>query len=190
MENSYSRTDLLRFIDHIIEKGLVKPETGKAWKVAASKVLEDLSEAEEADVRKVDIDAAIKKFANRNFGKYKSESLNVYRSRLNSTIDEFVRFVEDPASYKPHGQIRSRNRSEVKSTERGEAKGREDSKPKPVASSVRMPQISSGLSLDYPIRSDFLAQVVVPRDLTLVEARRLGAFLLTLAADFQPNDGG
>jgi hypothetical protein len=43
-----------------------------------------------------------------------------------------------------------------------------------------------GISLDYPLRPDLLAQVVVPRDLTVEEARRMGAFLVTLAADFRP----
>jgi hypothetical protein len=45
----------------------------------------------------------------------------------------------------------------------------------------------SGLPLSYPLRSDFLAQVVIPRDLTLSEAKRLGAFLLTIAVDYQPD---
>jgi hypothetical protein len=30
--------------------------------------------------------------------------------------------------------------------------------------------------------------VVIPRDLTVEEAKRLGAFLLTLAADFKPGE--
>lgn len=40
---------------------------------------------------------------------------------------------------------------------------------------------SVALTLDYPLRPDFLAQVVIPRDLTTEEARRLVAFLLALA---------
>jgi hypothetical protein len=40
--------------------------------------------------------------------------------------------------------------------------------------------------LEYPLRPDRSAQVVVPRDLTVDEARRMGAFLLTLAVDFRP----
>jgi len=42
------------------------------------------------------------------------------------------------------------------------------------------------MSLDFPLRSDLLAQVVVPRDLTVEEAHRMGAFLETLAIDFRP----
>ena len=42
------------------------------------------------------------------------------------------------------------------------------------------------IALDYPLRPDLLAQVIVPRDLTVEEARRMGAFLVTLAVDFRP----
>jgi hypothetical protein len=46
------------------------------------------------------------------------------------------------------------------------------------------------MALEYPLRSDLLAQVVVPRDLTVEEAQRMGAFLLTLAVDFKPTPVG
>jgi hypothetical protein len=44
----------------------------------------------------------------------------------------------------------------------------------------------SGISLDFPLRDDFLAQVIVPRDLKVNEARRLCAFVMTLAGDYEP----
>jgi len=43
--------------------------------------------------------------------------------------------------------------------------------------------MQNGLTLDYPLRPDFLAQVVIPRDLTTEEARRMVAFLLALTSD-------
>lgn len=36
------------------------------------------------------------------------------------------------------------------------------------------------LCLDFPMRPDFLAQIVVPRHMTLAEAKRLCAFIETL----------
>jgi hypothetical protein len=93
----------------------------------------------------------------------------------------------DPASYKPRSLNGKPRKSEVKNRSVQPAKatsaissfGTQGREPPPV---------SAGLSLPYPIRSDFLAQVVIPRDLTVEEAKRLGAFLLTLAADFKPGD--
>ncbi|MGH8736412.1 MAG: hypothetical protein ACREVC_03520, partial [Burkholderiales bacterium] len=45
---------------------------------------------------------------------------------------------------------------------------------------------SPALVMQYPLRENFAAQVVLPRNLTLDEARRLCAFIRTLAADFTP----
>jgi hypothetical protein len=39
------------------------------------------------------------------------------------------------------------------------------------------------LVYDVSLRPDFFAQVVIPRNLTALEARRIGSFLLTLAVD-------
>ena len=43
------------------------------------------------------------------------------------------------------------------------------------------------LALDFPLRPDFMAQVVVPRNLTAAEAKRLCAFLLTLPQPEKPD---
>lgn len=46
----------------------------------------------------------------------------------------------------------------------------------------------AGLSLSYPLRTDLLAQVVVPRDMSSTEARRLAGFIMTLAIDYAPTE--
>jgi hypothetical protein len=40
--------------------------------------------------------------------------------------------------------------------------------------------------MPFPLRPTFLAQVVIPRDLTKEEARRLGVFIDSLAHDPTP----
>ena len=56
----------------------------------------------------------------------------------------------------------------------------------PAARPFSPPRPRDGLALEYPLRPGFLAQVVVPPDLTVDEARRMGAFLLTLSPDYKP----
>lgn len=186
-EADYSKEALMRFLNHVIDKGLVNAETGKSWRVAVSKLLVDLSRMEETDVCAIDIEIAAPKFANRNGGSYMPASLTTYRSRVATAIQEFTHYVNDPASYKPRSLNGKLRKSEVKNRlvqpakatsaiSSFETQGRE------------APPVAAGLSLPYPIRSDFLAQVVIPRDLTMEEAKRLGAFLLTLAADFKPGE--
>ena len=59
-------------------------------------------------------------------------------------------------------------------------------RPGPAARPFSPPRPRDGLALEYPLRPGFLAQVVVPPDLTVDEARRMGAFLLTLSPDYKP----
>lgn len=186
MEADYSRTALLKFLTYAVSAGLIKDETARSWRVAVSKILVDLSSTEEADVRTIDLDIAFRKFTNRNVGKYKPESLKVYQSRVSSAIQAFAKYISDPAAYKPHGSSAKSKKDEPKrqivqqTKQIGVNSGNSD---------ITLPTVSAGLSLPFPIRTDFLAQVVVPRDLTTDEAKRLGAFLLTLATDFKPNEG-
>lgn len=46
----------------------------------------------------------------------------------------------------------------------------------------------ASLCYDYPLRPDFLAQLVVPRDISRAEAKRLCAFIETLAIPAESGD--
>jgi hypothetical protein len=185
-EPDYSRAALARFIDFVVEKGLVHPATAQGWRVATTKVLEELSPEEAADVRRIEVEPIFRAFLNRNPGRLSPASVGEYRRRVGRAIEEFVRWVEDPGSYafRPGaGRAEQRRRATLAPDDR-------PARPRslhPAATASAGPSDSAGgIALDYPLRPDLLAQVVVPRDLTLEEARRMGAFLVTLAIDFKP----
>ena len=187
MESNYSREALIKFLDYAAEKGLVNSQTARGWRIAASKLLSDLSEGEEADVRAVDVDIAARKLANRDSGALSPSSLSDYRQRVTVAIQEFVRWNDDPAGYKPRG---GNGKPRVKQSEENEGRQEKKAASKSTAGTAKENSTpvatSGGLPLAYPLRPDFLAQVVIPRDLKVEEAKRLGAFLLTLASDFSP----
>jgi hypothetical protein len=183
----YSRAALARFIEFVVAKGLVHPATAQGWRVATSKVLEDLTPAEAEDVRQIDVEATFKGFLNRYPGRLSPASVGEYRRRVGRAIEEFVRWMEDPGSYA--------FRSPPRAT-KADARRRPDVTPAPSPSPTRTrpsgpaPARPDGIALEYPLRPDLLAQVVVPRDLTVEEAHRMGAFLVTLAVDFKPSSSG
>jgi hypothetical protein len=167
----------------------VKSKTASGWRSASSRLMEDLSEVENADVRTIDIDLAVHRAANRDSVSVSPTSLRTYQQRVSIAIEEFVKFQGDPAGYKPRGL--NGNPQTQPNGERTVRRGQKV--PKVSASPISSGKLeketislASGLTLSYPLRSDFLAQVVIPRDLTTNEARRLGAFLLTIAIDYQP----
>ena len=187
-EPDYSRAGLARFIEFVVEKGLVHPATAQGWRVATTKVLDELAPAELADVRQIELEPTFRAFLNRNPGRLSPASVGEYRRRVGRSIEEFVRWVEDPGAYAFRTPARAA-RTEPQARKRP-ARPAED-RPRSGLLPLRAPEpagaeAGAGLSLDYPLRPDLLAQVVVPRDLTVEEARRMGAFLVTLAVDFRP----
>jgi hypothetical protein len=193
-EPDYSRAALARFIEFVVEKNLVHPATAQGWRVATTKVLEGLSGDGTADVRRIDVEATFKGFLNRNPGRLAPASVGEYRRRVGRAIEEFVRWVEDPGAYAFRGAPRPPRAESRRPPDQG---GRERGMPvrssaaaAPAAAAPGADRSGAGISLEYPLRPDLLAQVVVPRDLTVEEARRMGAFLVTLAVDFRPASSG
>ncbi|HET7468518.1 MAG TPA: hypothetical protein VFJ81_02545 [Gemmatimonadales bacterium] len=183
----YSRAALARFIEFVVAKGLVHPATAQGWRVATAKVLEELPPAQLQDVRTIDVDATFKEFLNRYPGRLSPASVGEYRRRVHRAIEEFVRWMADPGSY----AFRPPARPAKMEARRRLAPSAELPAPalRPRSGDPALSRPNS-MALEYPLRSDLLAQVVVPRDLTVEEAQRMGAFLLTLAVDFKPSPVG
>ena len=194
-EPDYSRAALARFIEFVVAKGLVNPSTAQGWRVATSKVLEELSPEELADVRRIDAEATFRAFLHRHPGRLSPASVGEYRRRVGRAIEEFVRWVDDPGSYDGPasagarvgdgaGSRRRRGRGSARAIPEPAGNGQQAAGP--AARPFAPPRPRDGLALEYPLRPGFLAQVVVPPDLTVDEARRMGAFLLTLSPDYKP----
>jgi len=183
-EPDYSRAALARFIEFVVAKGLVHPATAQGWRVATAKVLEELPAEQAEDVRRIDVPATFKAFLNRYPGRLSPASVGEYRRRVGRAIEEFVRWMEDPGSYafRPPGRTpraEARRRLEVASPAPASERQRPAAPP-----SAQAP--GEDITFEYPLRPDSSAEVKVPRDLTVEEARRMGAFLVTLAVDFKP----
>lgn len=187
MEENYSRDSLIAFLQFIDDRGLANANTAQALRVAASKILSDLSPEEEEDVRKIDIPLAVRRFRNRNPKALSPKSLREYQRRVTTSIREFCEYQENPTSYTGIGRgatVQKADSPETQSKRKRSVVAKEEGRPEAPPSPT---QSSSGLSLSFPLRSDFLAQIVVPRDLKTDEARRLAAFIGTLASDYSPD---
>jgi hypothetical protein len=150
-------------------------------------VLEELSPAEEADVRRIDVDATFRAFLNRHPGRLSPASTGEYRRRVAKAIEEFVTWMADPAGYGNRSAAWAA-KAEARPRTRAPAGARAAAREAPHPPDENAG--AGGIALDYPLRPGFLARVVVPRDLTVDEARRMGVFLLTLAPDFKPAESG
>jgi hypothetical protein len=186
MSSDFSKNAVMKFLDTVVAKGLMNANTAGGLKAACSRILDDLAATD--DVRGVDVNTAVIRYNNRNPGALSPNSLAEYQRRVSRAISDFVSWVENPANFKPRTRGASgKNGLKAENASKQRAAAAHPDTPIHAASPA---PTSTGLPLSYPLRPDFLAQVVIPRDLTAEEARRLGAFLLTLAADFRPTAFG
>lgn len=189
--NDFSKRALVAFIENAITKGRMNKNTGGGVRAACNKILE-LVESEE-DVRGVDVKAAILQYNNRHPGELSGDSLRVYESRVRGAIDSFVQSVQDPTSFKfpnkANGTTGKKPKAAPSAAKTSVATtGSEVADPPPGganAAAVQHAGVATDISLrlPFPLRPTFLAHVVIPRDLTKDEAKRLALFIDALAQD-------
>jgi hypothetical protein len=191
MQADYSKAALLRFITTAQRQGLFNANYAGAFRAAASKLLEDVGDNE--DVRNTDVKAATIRYHNKHPGELTPGSLDTYQKRLTRVLGAFVEYTENPASYKPRGRG---------APTKGNGEGTAPTKSKPgrangtkanqeshaTPTTTTSTATATSLAMTYPLRENFVAQVVLPRNMTGDEARRLCAFIRTLAVDFKPED--
>lgn len=192
----FSKRALMDFIENSIRKGWINANTGAGVRAACKKILEQVGPDE--DVRHIDVPGAVVQYNNRHPGNLSAESLRVYESRVKAVLDTFVQFVTDPTGYTLPGKGNSKKLRRADAGKNGENQTAATGKiatdaghhfVTPQATTVRAAATETSLALPFPLRPTFLAQIVIPRDLTKDEAKRLALFIDSLAHDAPVAEG-
>lgn len=181
----YQLSDLMDFLAHAGEKGLMPAATAQALAVAVRRVLDELLDAaEKNDVRQLDVDAAIRRFNNKRAGEFKPDSLREYQRRVRRAVDLFLAWRDNPATFKPTTRTqRGNGESRKRSSTRGASTSAIDAV---VAGTAPTPDgDAAGKSLHYsvvfPVRPGQLIGLNgIPYDLTVTECERMTQFVRSL----------
>lgn len=170
MSQSRTITDLLAFLDWMADKGLAPSNTISSRKASSNKVLSALGAEETVDVTLVDVDDAIRRFGVKHGQEYSPDSLQSYKSRLRTALDDFKAYCDNPVGFRPAGRSPTRTKGEKPST----VKTRTPPVSEPVA-----PRQSSHNVVPVGIREDVTVQIGnLPFDLTADEARKIANVVL------------
>jgi len=182
--------NVMKYLDYLIDKGKASVGAIRPLKVAFSKVMQviDGEEWELVDVRSIDIDDYMTRFANLTMGKYTSESLTAYKSRANKAIIWYIQFLDKPG-WTPDVQVRNR----LSKTE---------NKPSPSSARPKNIAVSSAPSIEYsspansssnmgtgqisypfPLSDGQLITINLPVKLSKKDAKRIGIFIESIAID-------
>lgn len=183
MDSRKSREGAVEFQEYLAQKGLMAPATARARKAAVNTVLAILDDQEAQDVTVIDIDDVMRRFANLQGKDYNPASLNTYKSRLRSALDDFRRYIENPLAFKPSLQARERKPSTDKSASNPSRAISDPSTgelPRATISAMSGPMANSILPI--PIRADLTIHIQgLPFDLTKAEARKIANVILAMA---------
>lgn len=184
-----TKADVLRYLDTAALKGLLNVHTANGWKAATRRILENV--ADEDDVSEFDVPGAVFQFNNRHPGLMAPESLRQYEIRVGRAIKEAQLYQSDPARYKaPVAAQASKPRKVVPDKEAPKDKRADMVVTSPEGETLLVEMKTHqqqrfatdvSLALPFPLRPGFLAQIVIPRDLSKPEADRLCAFIQALA---------
>lgn len=191
MANTYSMEDVLDFLSHASERGLMPPATVTALGVAVRNVLGVLTDEERGDIGSLDLAAVIKRFTNKRARDFSPTSLKEYGRRAQRAIDLYRQWSSDPANFSVKtratnaGRKRQRNGSESASpAPAAEWRAIDSLEPYQSPSAPISLPLSGGYTTSMPIRTDWVVTVSnLPPDLTPAEAERLAKFIRLLAVE-------
>lgn len=177
MANEYSADDLLEFLSHAGDRGLMPAATAQALAVAVRNVFVVLNDRERADLRNVDLDGAIKRFVNKRAKDFNPSSLKEYGRRVKRAVDLYLNWRDNPADF----SVKTRNTQTRK--ERGQQAEPASS---PTGHTPEDERLTSrdfgGYQTGFPVRAGRVITLLnVPEDLTAAEAERLAQFVRMLA---------
>ncbi len=176
MANAYSVEDLLEFLDHASDRGLMPAATAQALAVASRNVMGVLGEQERTDLRSQNLDAIIKRFNNKRAKDFTPSSLKEYGRRVHRAVALFLQWREDPANF----TVKTRTTGTARKRDQGgEAADGGDNHFADVTAPTR-----STYSSSVPVRPGVVVTLTnLPHDLSKAEAERLAAFIRMLAVD-------
>ena len=177
MATDYSADELLRFLDHAAEKGLMPAATATALQVAARTVFAILTDPERSDVRNLDLDAVTRRFENKRARDFTPGSLKTYGSRVRRAVAQFITWRDDPGNFRP------KTRSTAAQRARRPGPDVSEHPVEDLTAATTMPASAPGTyQTSFPLRPGTVVTLFnLPEDLSAAEAKQLSDFITVLA---------
>lgn len=186
MQSSHSLEDLLDFLAHAAERGLMPAATAQALAVATRNVFSVLDDAERSTLPLDELDSVIRRFNNKRARDFNPTSLKEYGRRVRRAVDLYLQWRTDPANFtvKTRATGSSRKKVNGRSTEAGPpGSGPQRAEfSSPAGAPPILAGSASGYQTAFPVRPGHVVHVTnIPLDLSPAEAERLAQFVRLLA---------
>jgi len=178
MANDYSVADMLEFLAHASQRGLMPAATAQALAVACRNVFGILGEDEVTDLRTADLDGIIQRFTNKRAKEFNPTSLKEYARRARRAVDLYLQWRGNPADFSVKTRATTPKKDRPKSS----------SQPtRTVEADVDHPPTQipfGGYQSAFPVRPGRIVTISnLPEDLSKAEAERLANFIRMLSVE-------
>ncbi len=176
MTIKYTLEDLLDFLNHAGDKGLMPAASAQALAVATRNVFGVLEEDEQKNLETLDVDAIIRRFNNKRARDFSPNSLKEYGRRVRKALDLYLQWKNNPADFSVKTRAPRKSRKESQ-TDAYESDTRE--------SNIHLPSNRAGAyQSSFPVGPGRVVTLInLPEDLTSAEAEKLAQFVRMLAVD-------
>ncbi len=181
--------NVLEYLDNLTEKGKATPGAITPLKIAFTKVVQvvDGENWESTEVKNIDVEDYLSRFANLTMGKYTSDSLTAYKSRVNKAVSWYTQFLDKPG-WTPDIQRRNRGpkASTIKETQKADSTPASEAlKPQQDSSQLisTIHNVPGRILYPYPLLDGQLVHISLPVKLSKNDAKRIGAFIESIAID-------
>jgi len=177
-DSDYTAEALGRFLKQAGMEGLINPATARARRNALDHLSGELTAAERADIRTLDVGALVSRFHKLEGSSIRSETLEVYAERLKKGLDDYLRWLEAPSKFKPSARDRVRNFA------RGSRAEPALNEQQRAAERIRLEATENPSRIvPVPVRDDHVVYIDnLPLDLTAEEADRIARVIRAFAA--------
>lgn len=189
---------VIAYLDNLVDRGKASAGAIGPLKIAFTKVMQtvDGKSWRDTDVRSVDLDDYMDRFANLTMGKYSTYSLGAYKTRAGKALAWYQQFLDTPG-WAPSIQRRKPAERTPKSPPDVTAKPSKAQTSPPATAALA--QLAAGpqpptdtpsapgsdtagrVLYPYPLSDGQLIHISLPLKLTKSDAKRIGAFIESIA---------
>ncbi len=183
-----TKDQLIAFLNWAGEKGMMKKSSARALKSACNAVLSVLDESEAQDVLAIDTQAVVRRYENIHSLEIRPGTMRAYKQRVVYALEEFTRYDQDKAGWKPSGSQISNSSTQRASKSKTQSRTQHEGT-HTVERSPMHNNDASQITHHFPLRRDSVVTISgIPFDVKRGEMSRLNAFLSNLVANLEEDD--
>jgi hypothetical protein len=179
---------LVAWYESAAKQGYMNKETAGSYRIASTRVLSIDDDWESKDLRQLNVEEHLRRFENLAKQDLSPRTLGLYGQRFTRARELYLKYLDDPKGF----QAPKRGGASTRKKSSGDGRAAAAAVPGAAGTQVTLPPADPAPPADpsktlvtypFPIRSGMLAQISLPADLSKAEAKRLAAFVESLAMD-------